>query len=1004
MSSESVEVLFSKHGIEEIRDVEKKTRLEIETKKEDLRQMVGERYRDLIEAADTIAEMKVCAGNLSGAVKSLQKYTQMKFGHGDSGKKDKHRGFSVERFMEISAQVKLIMEVSETIWSQIENGNMIEATHLYLQSRQVLKNLNLDGSTTYCPILSWFPVLGQQAQALDNLRTTILGECRNLMSDDRLDSAVLAEAICSTILLENKTIENAFDEFMQIRLSAVTSKYESALDMGAAKLSKAVVVMISTLKQVNTLFVSSYECNMDQSDTGDQKPVHTGKDSLSDIGLVQHVLRKAFHSFHENTKQVGILSNNFSEEKIWAKHLPESVSKLILVSDLTSESSLEISKLQEKCRQWVEDCENVIRNGTSNILLYVTSFKGLRALRESLWETLHKESADVHVSSVDTLRNDSVVSNDTTTDWQRACVCTLGRYFSIWECVLKELFLAKVKVLCENLFSDLLVAAKRDIKEAIEGILSDSKDQTCLSVSEFIWRESPGDILPDTAWRQVSIKKTRDLKGGLGLKALSVTPALQQVCQRLNNAVKQTILDLSNYMPDITTNNKQAPKKSNQQRQVGVISQSESTVIHKYFQESCSQCLRDLFNIFKEYSKCYCAESSAENINPHEILFLSNFCRNFCYLCNEFYNGCVLGDNTEEMAFKRQLSSSMTSSVSFESGHTATSVIWDEISKQFLVESNEFLKMWSTMIIKREMKKFHAWLLNFASPALFFETIPCWDNIKIEEESETGSKVESEIKIPMSCSWPIQELLFSICNSLGRVGGHSFNQYALRHITRCLLAGILHSFIELKNTIMQKDRENESTDKGDIAQFQPAQSWALQKLFDLKVCHGVLHLTTSANFDEEQLFEIQEDAFDTLVDWLEGYIDPFDLDVFTPYLTKNVQRAVNSTRSLFGFISVDKGDFQQHTNQSSKSGSHSHNIMPLVQDCPRFSYLPISTKTSRRDKMELPASVKNSMPLSSALKQLTEVDKKMEGGRKQSLYSKLGALSSSWLSSVTSEN
>lgn len=98
MSSESVEVLFAKHTVDEIRDVEMKTRQEIETKKEDLRQMVGERYRDLIEAADTIAEMKQCAGNLSGAVKSLQKYTQIKFGYDDSGKKDKLHGFSIERY------------------------------------------------------------------------------------------------------------------------------------------------------------------------------------------------------------------------------------------------------------------------------------------------------------------------------------------------------------------------------------------------------------------------------------------------------------------------------------------------------------------------------------------------------------------------------------------------------------------------------------------------------------------------------------------------------------------------------------------------------------------------------------------------------------------------------------------------------------------------------------------------------------------------------------------
>lgn len=756
------------------------------------------------------------------------------------------------------------------------------------------------------------------------------------MSDDSLDSAVLAEAISSTILLENISVESAFDEFMRIRLSAVTSKYESPLDMGATKLSNAVVALISTLKQVNALFVSSFECNTDHYDNSNKKSVHTVKDTVCDIGLVQHVLRKAFHSFHENTVQLGKSSPTFSEEKIWAKHLPDSVSRLTLVSDLTNQNSLELSKLKEKCTKWLDDCESVIKNGTSNIQLYVTSFKGLKALRETLWETLHKESADVDLSSGDTLRNDSGISNDLTTEWQKACVCTLGRHFSIWESVLKDLFLAKVQVLCKNLFSDLLVAAQRDIKETIEEIVSDTKDQTSLSVSEFIWSESPGDILSDTAWRQVSVKKTRDLKGGIGLKALSVTPALQQVCQRLNSAVKHTIFDLSNYMPNIIKGSKEAFKKANEQSQLGAISRSEAAAIHKYFQQSCSQCLRDLFNIFKEYSKCYGVENSTEKTNPNEILFLGNFCRNFCYLCDEFYNGCVFGDNTEEMTFKRQLSLSMTSSVSFESGRSAMSVTWDEICKSFLEESNMFLKIWSTTVIKREIEKFAAWLLNLGSPTLFFETTPCWDNIKIEEESESGSKVESEIMIPTSPSWPIQELLFTISDSLGKVGGHSFNQHILQQMTRSLLEGVLYSFMDLKNAATAEDsQDNESDNKETIAKLQPTQSWALQKLFDLKVCYGVLYSPTPANFNEKQLFEIPFDAFDTLVDWLEGYIDPFDLDVFTPYLTKNVQRAVTSTRSLFGFISVDKGDFHQQTHQSSKSGSHSHNIMPLVPDCPR---------------------------------------------------------------------
>ena len=66
--------LFETHGTEEIRGLERQVRAEIEHKKEELRQMVGERYRDLIEAADTIGQMRRCAEGLVDAVQATDQY------------------------------------------------------------------------------------------------------------------------------------------------------------------------------------------------------------------------------------------------------------------------------------------------------------------------------------------------------------------------------------------------------------------------------------------------------------------------------------------------------------------------------------------------------------------------------------------------------------------------------------------------------------------------------------------------------------------------------------------------------------------------------------------------------------------------------------------------------------------------------------------------------------------------------------------------------------------
>lgn len=67
-------VLFERYNTEEIRGIERNVRGEIEHKKEELRQMVGERYRDLIDAADTIGEMRQCSESVVTSIQDMHRY------------------------------------------------------------------------------------------------------------------------------------------------------------------------------------------------------------------------------------------------------------------------------------------------------------------------------------------------------------------------------------------------------------------------------------------------------------------------------------------------------------------------------------------------------------------------------------------------------------------------------------------------------------------------------------------------------------------------------------------------------------------------------------------------------------------------------------------------------------------------------------------------------------------------------------------------------------------
>ncbi|CAG2063218.1 unnamed protein product [Timema podura] len=67
----NVDKLFESLSIGKINDVRKKIQSEVERKKQELRIIVGERYRDLIEAADTISDMKKTAEGVISHIEEM---------------------------------------------------------------------------------------------------------------------------------------------------------------------------------------------------------------------------------------------------------------------------------------------------------------------------------------------------------------------------------------------------------------------------------------------------------------------------------------------------------------------------------------------------------------------------------------------------------------------------------------------------------------------------------------------------------------------------------------------------------------------------------------------------------------------------------------------------------------------------------------------------------------------------------------------------------------------
>ncbi|CAG0909678.1 unnamed protein product, partial [Darwinula stevensoni] len=94
-----------------------------------------------------------------------------------------------------------------------------------------------------------------------------------------------------------------------------------------------------------------------------------------------------------------------------------------------------------------------------------------------------------------------------------------------------------------------------------------------------------------------------------------------------------------------------------------------------------------------------------------------------------------------------------------------------------------------------------------------------WEEIQIEEESETGEKVSSEIRIPGIPSLALSAVLQDLCLSLKRAGSFVFPDDICEEMRRETLLAVLSHY----NQLLEETPEDAIT-----------QPMALQLLFDVR--------------------------------------------------------------------------------------------------------------------------------------------------------------------------
>ncbi|KAB7494837.1 Conserved oligomeric Golgi complex subunit 1 [Armadillidium nasatum] len=224
-----VNAIFEKHSVKEIEDILKKMRSDIERKKEDLRIMVGERYRDLIEAADTISEMRnsaeaVCKNieRMEGLCESLQQRGLIGFKTKMSTSVDNSsRMLGSTHQYSIAVQVKLLVDVPEILWELTEKREYLDAAKLLLLAQQTHTALQLSPNAN--DILEKFPVISRQWSNISQFRSTITKGCTFLIKNEVENYEQVVNAVAAMTFIEGCDMKTSLKQVLDLRKSSLLS-------------------------------------------------------------------------------------------------------------------------------------------------------------------------------------------------------------------------------------------------------------------------------------------------------------------------------------------------------------------------------------------------------------------------------------------------------------------------------------------------------------------------------------------------------------------------------------------------------------------------------------------------------------------------------------------------------------------------------------------------------------------------------------------------------------
>ncbi|KAG1762933.1 hypothetical protein EDD22DRAFT_1025278 [Suillus occidentalis] len=406
--------LFAKCTIPEVRAKQVQLRSDAEAKQEELRVMVGERYRDLLQASTSIISMSKSAKRVQeafqetkDAIASQQQPSRENYTL-NVGKEDSH----LQTLQVLSAYIKLLLDAPEHLWRLIEREKYFHATWLFMLARVVHRALSHDDEQDEDSWLNQgvnaveqFPLIQRQWEVISHFRSQIVHRATlSLRTHEKSP-----EDTCATILtlhiLESRPLTDTLTTYLSQRMRTMHTLISKNSTIMTTAIPNGVSTTQTNVKSSLLILVEviSRTVNCARNVFQSQRPTQPA--------LAIRVLEQ----MHAESPTVSESETSLPDELALSTQtilsgLPSSSYFTLLPAGIRSykpyvelsstSSSVPEHFLEDKLQTWFDQSCSILRDSLDRWLLELDSVKSVWESEQTALDTLFEEAVRKRVTAI----------------------------------------------------------------------------------------------------------------------------------------------------------------------------------------------------------------------------------------------------------------------------------------------------------------------------------------------------------------------------------------------------------------------------------------------------------------------------------------------------------------------------------------------------------------------------------------------------------------------------